>query len=64
MRMVEETSRRLEPRLAGVRVTLAETDADSRRQLRFMIEGCSGWSRTRSRSSFDTVLEIASGSTT
>ena len=61
MRQVQETLATHEPRLAGVRVTLSETDADNRRQLRFMIEGLLRMEPNPEQVVFDTVLEIASG---
>jgi type VI secretion system protein ImpF len=38
VRQIEDTLAVHEPRLANVRVTLTETDGESRRQLRFLIE--------------------------
>jgi len=61
LRWVEETLAVHEPRLAGVRVTLAETDADSRRQLHFLIEGLLRMEPNPEQVVFDTVLEISSG---
>src|SRR5688572_12787989 len=39
LRQVEETIATFEPRLAGVKVSLTETDEAGSRQLRFLIEG-------------------------
>jgi type VI secretion system protein ImpF len=61
LRWVEETLAVHEPRLAGVRVTLAETDAESRRQLHFLIEGLLRMEPNPEQVVFDTVLEISSG---
>ncbi|HEX3276550.1 MAG TPA: type VI secretion system baseplate subunit TssE [Gemmatimonadales bacterium] len=61
VRRIEETLALHEPRLAGVRVTLAETEADNRRQLRFLIEALLRMEPNPEQVAFDTVLEIASG---
>jgi type VI secretion system protein ImpF len=61
LRQVEEALATHEPRLAGVRVTLAETDADNKRQLRFLIEGLLRMEPNPEQVVFDTVLEIGSG---
>jgi type VI secretion system protein ImpF len=61
LRYIEESLAVHEPRLAGVRVTLAETDADSRRQLHFLIEGLLRMEPNPEQVVFDTVLEISSG---
>ncbi|HEY8258949.1 MAG TPA: type VI secretion system baseplate subunit TssE [Gemmatimonadales bacterium] len=61
MRQVEETIAMFEPRLAGVRVSLNETNDDGKRQLRFLIEGVLRMEPNPERVVFDTVLEISSG---
>jgi type VI secretion system protein ImpF len=61
LRQVEETLALHEPRLASVRVTLTDTGADSKRQLRFLIEGLLRMEPNPEQVVFDTVLEIASG---
>jgi type VI secretion system protein ImpF len=61
MRQVEETIATFEPRLASVKVTLAETTEDGKRQLRFLIEGLLRMEPNPEQVVFDTVLEIASG---
>jgi type VI secretion system protein ImpF len=61
MRQVEETIATFEPRLAGVKVTLAETDEEGRRQLRFLIEGLLRMEPNPEQVVFDTMLEISSG---
>jgi type VI secretion system protein ImpF len=61
MRQVEETIATFEPRLAGVKVSLSETDDEGRRQLRFLIEGLLRMEPNPEQVVFDTVLEISSG---
>ncbi len=61
MRQVEETIATFEPRLANVKVSLAETDDNGRRQLRFLIEGLLRMEPNPEQVVFDTVLEISSG---
>jgi type VI secretion system protein ImpF len=61
MRQVEETIATFEPRLAAVKVSLAETDDEGRRQLRFLIEGLLRMEPNPEQVVFDTVLEISSG---
>ncbi len=61
IRQVEETVAIFEPRLAGVRVSLSESNDDGKRQLRFLIEGMLRMEPNPERVVFDTVLEISSG---
>jgi len=61
MRQVEETIATFEPRLANVKVSLAETDDNGRRELRFLIEGLLRMEPNPEQVVFDTVLEISSG---
>jgi type VI secretion system protein ImpF len=61
IRQVEETVAAFEPRLAGVRVSLSESNDDGKRQLRFLIEGLLRMEPNPERVVFDTVLEISSG---
>jgi type VI secretion system protein ImpF len=61
IRQVEEAVAIFEPRLAGVRVSLSETNDDGKRQLRFLIEGMLRMEPNPERVVFDTVLEISSG---
>ena len=61
LRQVEETIATFEPRLAGVKVSLAETGEDGNRQLRFLIEGLLRMEPNPEQVVFDTVLEISSG---
>lgn len=61
MRQVEETITVFEPRLAGVKVSLAESGDDGKRQLRFLIEGLLRMEPNPEQVVFDTVLEISSG---
>lgn len=61
MRQVEETIAAFEPRLANVKVTLAESDDEGRRQLRFLIEGLLRMEPNPEQVVFDTVLEISRG---
>jgi type VI secretion system protein ImpF len=61
LRQVEETIATFEPRLARVKVSLAETEEDGSRQLRFLIEGLLRMEPNPEQVVFDTVLEISSG---
>jgi type VI secretion system protein ImpF len=61
LRQVEETIATFEPRLAGVKVSLAETDENGARQFRFLIEGLLRMEPNPEQVVFDTVLEISSG---
>jgi type VI secretion system protein ImpF len=61
MRQVEETLAAFEPRLAGVKVSVVESDDDGKRQLRFLIEGLLRMEPNPEQVVFDTVLEISSG---
>lgn len=61
LRQVEETIATFEPRLAGIKVSLAETADDGSRQLRFLIEGLLRMEPNPEQVVFDTVLEISSG---
>jgi type VI secretion system protein ImpF len=61
MRQVEGTIATFEPRLANVKVSLAETDDNGRRELRFLIEGLLRMEPNPEQVVFDTVLEISSG---
>jgi type VI secretion system protein ImpF len=61
LRQVEETIATFEPRLAGVRVSLAESAEDGSRQLRFLIEGLLRMEPNPEQVVFDTLLEISSG---
>ena len=59
-RQVEETITLFEPRLSGVRVTVATTDAEGRRELRFTIDGLLRMEPSPEQVVFDTVLEVTS----
>lgn len=61
LRQVEETIATFEPRLAGVKVSLSESEEDGSRQLRFLIEGLLRMEPNPEQVVFDTVLEISSG---
>jgi type VI secretion system protein ImpF len=61
LREVEETIATFEPRLAGVKVSLAEVGEGGSRQLRFLIEGLLRMEPNPEQVVFDTVLEISSG---
>jgi type VI secretion system protein ImpF len=61
LRQVEETIATFEPRLAGVKVSLAETGEAGNRQLRFLIEGLLRMEPNPEQVVFDTLLEISSG---
>lgn len=60
-RQVEEIIRLFEPRLTGVKVTLANPKGDNERRIRFVIEGMLRMDPDPERVVFDTVLEPASG---
>lgn len=60
VRQVEELIRTFEPRISGVRVSLAEGGKESR-QIRFVVEGLLRMEPDPERVKFDTVLEISSG---
>jgi type VI secretion system protein ImpF len=59
-RQVEEAITLFEPRLAGVRVTVATVDEEGRRELRFIIDGLLRMEPSPEQVVFDTVLEVAS----
>lgn len=61
LRQVEETITTFEPRLAGVKVSLAESEENGARQFRFLIEGLLRMEPNPEQVVFDTVLEISSG---
>jgi type VI secretion system protein ImpF len=61
LRQVEQTIADFEPRLAGVKVTLAESEDEGARRLRFLIEGLLRMEPNPEQVVFDTVLEISSG---
>jgi type VI secretion system protein ImpF len=61
LRQMEETITAFEPRLANVRVSLAEVEDDGKRELRFLIEGLLRMEPNPEQVVFDTVLEISSG---
>lgn len=61
LRQVEETIAAFEPRLAGVKVSLTESEEDGSRQLRFLIEGLLRMEPNPEQVVFDTVLEMSSG---
>lgn len=61
LRHVEELIRTFEPRLMGVRVSLREDGSRELRQIRFVIEGLLRMDPDPERITFDTVLEISSG---
>lgn len=60
-RQIEETISAFEPRLAGVRVSIRETEGEVRRELRFVIEGMLRMDPNPEQVVFDTVLELSSG---
>jgi type VI secretion system protein ImpF len=60
-RQIEETISAFEPRLAGVRVSIRETEGEARRELRFVIEGMLRMDPNPEQVVFDTVLELSSG---
>jgi type VI secretion system protein ImpF len=59
-RHVEQAITLFEPRLAGVRVTIATVDEEGRRELRFVIDGLLRMEPSPEQVVFDTVLEITS----
>lgn len=61
LRQLEETIATFEPRLAEVKVSLAESEDDGRRRLHFLIEGLLRMEPNPEQVVFDTVLEISSG---
>lgn len=58
---VEEALRLFEPRLTGVKVTVAEPSATHRRDIRFVVDALLKMDPEPERVVFDTVLETASG---
>lgn len=60
VRRIEETLRLFEPRMSGIRVSVAETP-DNRKQLRFIIGGVLDMEPEPERVVFDTVVELARG---
>lgn len=60
-REVQEALEVFEPRLAGVRVKVAEAEEGERRGIHLLIEGLLRMDPSPQRVRFDTVLEIASG---
>ena len=59
---VEQAIARFEPRLADVRVSLGETEADGvNREVRFVVEALLRMDPNPEQVVFDTVLELASG---
>ncbi len=61
LREVEATIRTFEPRLTAVRVTPAPAVDETRRQIRFTVEGLLRLDPSPERVVFDTVLDSASG---
>jgi type VI secretion system protein ImpF len=61
LRQVEETIAAFEPRLAGVKVSLVESEENGSRQMRFLIEGLLRMEPNPEQVVFDTMLEISSG---
>jgi type VI secretion system protein ImpF len=61
VRWVEETVTAFEPRLAGVRVALAEADQAQSPQVRFTLAALLRVEPSPERVLFDTVLDLASG---
>lgn len=61
LRQIEQTIQTFEPRLTQVRVVAAEGADETKRQLRFVIEGMLRMEPNPERVVFDTVLESASG---
>lgn len=63
LRMLEQTIRHFEPRLASVKVVPVETTEEGsvRRLLRFQIEGLLKMDPAPEHVSFDTVLQLTSG---
>lgn len=62
VRHIEEAIQLFEPRIKGVRVEVVESDDDSIRDLRFLIEGLLQMEPDPERVTFDTVLDATSGS--
>jgi len=62
LRRVDDPMTTFEPRLANVRIVMAETDSEQRRrELRFHVEGTLLMDPTPEHVVFDTVLHFASG---
>lgn len=62
LRYVEDALAAFEPRIAGVRIGIAEAEGEHhRRELRFEVEGTLMMDPTPERIVFDTVLHFASG---
>jgi type VI secretion system protein ImpF len=59
-RQVEEAITLFEPRLSGVRVAVATSEEEGRRELRFIIDGLLHMEPSPEQVVFDTVLEITS----
>jgi type VI secretion system protein ImpF len=61
LRQVEEAIHRFEPRLSRVRVVAVDDAPGGGRELRFAVEGLLQMEPEPQRVTFDTVLEVASG---
>jgi type VI secretion system protein ImpF len=61
LRQVEETIATFEPRLAGVRASMMESEDGGKRELHFLIEATLRMDPNPEQVVFDTVLELASG---
>ncbi|MEX2530034.1 MAG: type VI secretion system baseplate subunit TssE [Gemmatimonadota bacterium] len=61
LRHLEELIRTFEPRLSGVRVSLRENRDSASRQIRFVVDGLLHMDPDPERITFDTVLEVSSG---
>ena len=61
LRYVEEALAVFEPRISGLRISIAEQEEQHRRELRFEVEGTLMMDPTPERVVFDTVLHFASG---
>ncbi|HKW11557.1 MAG TPA: type VI secretion system baseplate subunit TssE [Gemmatimonadaceae bacterium] len=62
LRYVEDALAAFEPRIAGIRISIAEAEGEHhRRELRFEVEGTLMMDPTPERVVFDTVLHFASG---
>jgi type VI secretion system protein ImpF len=59
-RQVEETITLFEPRLSGVRVTVASVGDPGRREVRFVVEALLRMEPSPEQIVFDTVLEVSS----
>ena len=59
-RQVEEAITLFEPRLGGVRVTVAQANEAGRRELRFIVDGLLRMEPSPEQVVFDTVLEVTS----